>query len=100
MVGVYFKGSRITSHKRLGKFSIQPVVRTEHMPSKHREYLKYNADEFRMWSKNIGSSTEEVVRYFLTSVSAPEQGYKACVSLKVFASVMERKGLKLPVRGC
>ena len=35
-----------------------------------------------MWSKDIGSSTEEVVRYFLTSGSAPEQGYKACVSLK------------------
>ena len=82
MVEVYFKGSRITSHKRLGKFSVQPVVKTEHMPSKHREYLKYNADEFRMWSKDIGSSTEEVVRYFLTSGSAPEQGYTACVSLK------------------
>ena len=27
-------------------------------------------------------STEEVVKYFLTSGSAPEQGYKACVSLK------------------
>jgi hypothetical protein len=52
------------------------------MPSKHREYMKYNADEFREWSKDVGRSTEEVVKYFLTSGSAPEQGYKACVSLK------------------
>ena len=97
MVEVYFKGSRITSHKRLGKFSIQPVVRTEHTPSKHREYLKYNADEFRMWSKNIGSSTKEVVRYFLTSGSAPEQGHKACVSLK---SLCKRYGKKKLEAAC
>lgn len=97
MVEVYFKGSRITSHKRLSKFSVQPVVKTEHMPSKHREYLKYNADEFRMWSKDIGSSTEEVVRYFLTSGSAPEQGYKACVSLK---SLCKRYGKKRLEAAC
>ena len=97
MVEVYFKGSRITSQKRLGKLCIQPVVRTEHMPSKHREYLKYNADEFRMWSKNIGSSTEDVVRYFLTSGSAPEQGYKACVSLK---SLCKRYGKKKLEAAC
>lgn len=67
------------------------------MPSKHREYLKYNADEFRMWSKGIGISTEEVVRYFLTSGSAPEQGYKACVSLK---SLCKRYGKKKLEAAC
>ena len=97
MVEVYFKGSRITSHKRLDKFSVQPVVKAEHMPSKHREYLKYNADEFRDWSKGIGSSTEEVVKFFLTSGSAPEQGYKACVSLK---SLCKRYGKKRLEDGC
>ena len=81
LVEVYFKGSRMTSHKRLEKYSIQPVVKPEHMPSNHREYLNYNADEFKEWAVTVGKNTEEVVRYFLTSGSVPEQGYKACVSL-------------------
>jgi hypothetical protein len=71
----------MTSHKRLEKYSIQPVVKPEHMPSNHREYLNYNADEFKEWAVTVGKNTEEVVRYFLTSGSVPEQGYKACVSL-------------------
>lgn len=81
LVEVYFNGSRMTSHKRLEKYSIQPVVKPEHMPSNHREYLNYNADEFKEWSENVGASTEKVVKYFLTSGGVPEQGYKACVSL-------------------
>ncbi|MEE3451120.1 MAG: IS21 family transposase [Acutalibacteraceae bacterium] len=39
LVEVYFKGSRITSHKRLDKFSVKPVVKEEHMPDHHRAYL-------------------------------------------------------------
>lgn len=81
LVEVYFKGSRMTSHKRLTKFSILPVVKPEHMPDRHREYLNFNADEFKSWAKTVGKSTEEIVRYFLTSGIATEQGYKACVSL-------------------
>lgn len=81
LVEVYFNGSRMTSHKRLEKYSIQPVVKPEHMPSNHREYLNYNADEFKEWAENVGESTEKVVKYFLTSGGVPEQGYKACVSL-------------------
>ena len=81
LIEVYFKGSRMTSHKRLEKFSVQPVVKPEHMPTNHREYLNYNADEFKEWASTVGKSVEEVVKHFLTSGSVPEQGYKACVSL-------------------
>lgn len=81
LVEVYFKGSRMTSHKRLTKFSVQPIVKPEHMPDRHREYLNYNSDEFKEWARSVGKSTEEIVRYFLTSGNAAEQGYKACVSL-------------------
>ena len=34
------------------------------MPEKHRRYLRYNADDFRLWAKSIGNSTtlpEDVV---------------------------------------
>ena len=59
--------------------------------------MKYNADEFREWSKEVGRSTEEVVKYFLTSGSAPEQGYKACVSLK---NLCNRYGKKRMEAAC
>ena len=94
LVEVYFKGSRVTSHKRLEKYSIQPVVKPEHMPSNHREYLNYNADEFKDWASTVGKSAEEVVKYFLTSGIVPEQGYKACVSLKKLGKRYGKKKLE------
>ena len=94
MVEVYFKGSRMTSHKRLEKFSVQPVVKPEHMPTNHREYLKYNADEFKEWAETVGKSVEEVVKHFLTSGSVPEQGYKACVSLTKLGKRYGKKKLE------
>lgn len=30
LVEIYFKGSRMTSHKRLEEYSVQPVVKSEH----------------------------------------------------------------------
>jgi len=94
LVEVYFKGSRMTSHKRLENYSIQPIVKPEHMPDRHREYLNYNADEFRAWAKTVGKSAEEIVRYFLTSGSAAEQGYKACVSLTKLGKRYGKKKLE------
>ena len=95
LVEVYFKGSRMTSHKRLDKYSVQPVVKPEHMPSNHREYLNYNADEFKDWATTVGKCTEEVVKYFLTSDSVPEQGYKACVSLTKLGKRYGKKKLEV-----
>lgn len=94
LVEIYFKGCRTTSHKRLEKYSVQPVVKPEHMPQTHREYLGYNADEFREWASTVGKSTVEVVKYFLSSGSAPEQGYKACVSLSKLGNRYGKKKLE------
>ena len=94
LIEVYFKGSRMTSHKRLEKFSVQPVVKPEHMPTNHREYLNYNADEFKEWAATVGKSVEEVVKHFLTSGSVPEQGYKACVSLTKLGKRYGKKKLE------
>ena len=57
LVEVYFKGCRMTSHKRLEKYSIQPVVKSEHMPSNHREYLNCNADEFKQGHRGEGTKS-------------------------------------------
>ena len=65
------------------------------MPERHREYLNYNADEFKTWAKTVGKSAEEIVRYFLTSGSAAEQGYKACVSLTKLGKRYGKKKLEI-----
>lgn len=90
-VEVYFNGSRVTSHKRLEKYSVQPVVNPDHMPENHRKYLRYNSEEFRRWASDVGKSTENIVKYFLELGNAPEQGYKSCVSL---VKLGERYGKK------
>lgn len=94
LVEIYFKSSRMTSHKRLEKYRVQPVVKPEHMPSNNREYLNCNADEFKEWAGAVGSSTEEVVKHFLSSGSVPEQGYKSCVSLTKLCKRYGKKKLE------
>ena len=52
------------------------------MPEAHQKYLTYNADDFKIWAMSVGPHTEQVVSYFLESGKVPEQGYKACASLR------------------
>ena len=42
-------------------------------------------NDFETWAASIGLNTEKVVRFFLESGRAPEQGFKSCVSLKKYA---------------
>lgn len=80
-VEVFFHGSRVASHPRSATNRHDPVIQPEHMPTEHRKYLSYNADDFTVWAMSIGDSTAKVVEAFLSSGSEPEQGYKACASL-------------------
>lgn len=96
-VEIYFNGSRVTSHKRLESYSVQPVVNTDHMPENHRKYLRYNAEEFRRWAADVGKCTESVVEHFLEMGKAPEQGYKSCVNL---VKLSERYGKKKLESAC
>ena len=80
-IEAYYHGSRIASHPRKQIAQRDPVIQPEHMPQQHRKYLANNQDDFRSWAKNIGSKTQAVVEFFLTSGTEPEQGYKSCSSL-------------------
>jgi hypothetical protein len=53
----------------------------EHMPQKHQQYSKWNAERFIGWAHEIGSNTETVVRAILASRRVEQQGYKACIGL-------------------
>jgi len=93
VVEVFFKGSRITSHKRLAVCKMKPVIKTDHMPDNHKKYLNYNADEFMKWAKDTGKSVTYVVERFLSTGSVPEQGYKSCISLMKLCERYEKKKL-------
>lgn len=80
-VEVFYYGSRVTSHRRLQTIQREPQVKLEHLPLAHQKYLAYNAGDFSRWAMSIEPMTEKVVQHFLTSGTAPEQGYKACASL-------------------
>lgn len=67
---------------------------TSHMPENHRQYLTYTKDDFQSWASTIGPNTEKVVRFFLESGKAPEQGFKSCVSLKNMRGDTKPSGLK------
>lgn len=62
------------------------------MTPEHRSYLRYNEEDFTQWAASMGENTSRTVQYYLTSGSAPEQGYKACASLMKLG---ERYGKRL-----
>jgi len=80
-IEAFFRGARVASHPRSDRILRDPVVTPEHMPENHRKYLSYSEDEFLSWASSIGTSALAVVRFFLESGKASEQGFKPCASL-------------------
>src|SRR5699024_8932976 len=93
-VEVFFHGNRVAVHLRETGRKRDPVMISSHMPENHRQYLTYTKDDFQSWVSTIGPSTEKVVRFFLKSGKAPEQGFKSCVSLKKYADRSKAKRLE------
>lgn len=99
IVDVYFHGSLVASHRRLQTKQREPLMKLEHMPQEHQQYLAYNAEDFKTWAMSVGPMTEKAVQHFLDSRKAPEQGYKACASLKSSVTVTAGNVLKTPADG-
>lgn len=97
-VEVFYHGSRVASHRRLQTIQREPLVKLEHMPLAHQKYLAYNAGDFSRWAMSIGPMTEKVVQHFLTSGTAPEQGYKACAS-QSWGNAMAGSAWRMPADG-
>ena len=96
-IEVFFHGSRVASHPRKPYVQRDPIIQPEHMPEEHRMYLSYNQDSFLDWAKSVGTYTTQVVEYFLSCGSEPEQGYKSCASL---AKLADRYGCDRLERAC
>lgn len=84
-VEVFFHGNRVAVHLRERTRKRDPITVPSHMPENHRQYQSYTKDDFLSWAAGMGPNTEKVVRFFLESGRAPEQGFKSCVSLKKYA---------------
>src|SRR5699024_811194 len=65
LLEVYFKETRIASHKRLFQEIGQFSTNTDHMPDNHRLYFEHNPDNNRKWAETIGPSMIKFVAYLL-----------------------------------
>jgi hypothetical protein len=84
----------IAGHPRDRRRRRDPIVIPSHMPENHRQYLAYTKEDFETWASGIGPNTKKVVRFFLESGKAPEQGFKSCVSLKKYAERYKKERIE------
>jgi len=80
IVEIYYKGKRITSHRRSherGRYTTQP----EHMPRSHRAHAEWTPSRLIHWASKTGPATGRLVAEILRSRPHPEQGYRACLGI-------------------
>ena len=93
-IEAFFHGNRIAVHPREQVRKRDPITAESHMPENHRQYMRYTNDDFRSWAAGMGPNTEKVVRFFLESGRAPEQGFKSCASLKKYADRYKKERIE------
>ncbi len=79
IVEIYYKGKRITSHRR--RYDRQPSTKAEHMPSSHRAHAEWTPSRLIRWADKTGPATGRLVAEVLRSRPHPEQGYRACLGI-------------------
>ena len=78
-VEVFFKGRRVTSHRR--RYDGQPSTVAEHMPSAHRAHAEWTPSRLIRWAEKVGPATAQLVARILQSRPHPEQGYRAVLGI-------------------
>jgi hypothetical protein len=81
MVEIFYRNTRIASHRRLYGHPGQYGTVIEHMPEKHRNYTQWNAQRFIRWAGGIGHYTQQAVKAVIASRKVEEQSYKTCIAL-------------------
>ena len=89
-IEIFYNHNQITSHRRLYGRKGQYSTVTEHMPTSHQQYLKWNGDRVRKWAERVGSSTYQVVDTILTSKHVEQQSYRSCMGLLKLADKVFR----------
>ena len=78
-VEVFFKGRRVTSHRR--RYDGRPSTVAEHMPSAHRAHAEWTPSRLIRWAEKVGPATGQLVDWILRSRPHPEQGYRAVLGI-------------------
>jgi len=80
IVEIYYKGKRITSHRRSYERG-RHTTKTEHMPRAHRAHAEWSPSRLIGWATKSGPATGRLVAEILRSRPHPEQGYRACLGI-------------------
>lgn len=81
IVEVFYKNTRICSHRRLYGHPGQYSTVDAHMPEDHQKYLKWDANRFIAWAEKIGPNTVIAIKSILASYRVEQQGYKSCMGI-------------------
>lgn len=81
IIEVFYKGTRLCSHRRLYGRRGQYSTNVDHMPINHQLYSEWDSARFLRWADEIGPSTKAVVQKMFDSYRVEEQAYKGCLSL-------------------
>jgi transposase len=79
-VEVFFKGRRITSHRRSYRKGAHTTL-PEHMPKSHQKYVEWTPSRLVRWAGQIGPHTQNLVSCIIENRPHPEQGYRSCLGL-------------------
>lgn len=80
-IEIFYKGTRICSHRRLHGRRGQYSTVVDHMPANHQLYSEWDSAKFLKWASGIGASTRLVVQKMFDAYHIEEQAYKGCLSL-------------------
>jgi hypothetical protein len=80
LVTLYHQGNIVAVHPRSHRTGGHTTL-DEHMPIAHQKHQQWSPQRFENWARDIGISTETVVRQFLQSRKHPEQSYRICLGL-------------------
>ena len=94
VVEIFYKNTRLASHRRLRGRKGQYSTITEHMPADHQQYLEWNGDRFRKWGAQIGPNTGAVVQSILSSQRVEQQSYRSCMALLKLTEKYSEKRLE------
>lgn len=78
MVEIFYNGRPIAAHARSRN---RYTTRPEHMPSSHREHLRWSPPRVVLRAKEIGPHVSQLVDRLLAEKIHPEQGYRPCLGI-------------------
>ncbi|QXN87200.1 transposase [Tetragenococcus halophilus] len=94
LIEVYFKESRIASHKRLKGTIGQYATLTEHMPDNHRLFMEHTPENSREWAEGIGKNMLEFIETLLNR-SPEKKALHQIISLRNLSRNHSNEALEL-----